>query len=395
MRRSLLVALALVVVLVAATEVARRVGLGAWARVDVPARDGRLETPEPSCAKLAAYLGTQAGEPIDPLVLRAVAEESRTQLEAELDRVALRLDSNSTDWRPVFRERALEHPASAELVLELYRTELARSEAFVVAHDLVSLPRTPIAVSEVGNRVFRESFPLAVYLPGGQLGVVTQAGDEPDPSYLANHCTICVPPLAVHEGVPGHHVGFSAAASASPPAAPELAALVAEGPRNLVVQEGWAQYAELLVAEHGYWDGRDNELLGALRVQLLRATRAVVDVAVHCEGLSRETAEALYVEELAMDPAAAQAELTRQLLAPGSKSTYLVGALQILALREALGVEAGGLRAFHDRLLEWPMPLPRAARERFGVELPAFPAGQLLGVKRSFASELVGLEEVR
>lgn len=59
------------------------------------------------------------------------------------------------------------------------------------------------------------------------------------------------------------------------------------------------------------------------------------------------------------------------------KASYFVGLLQILALRAELERRAGekdfDRRAFHDRLLEWPLPWPEIARRLFGVEALTVP----------------------
>lgn len=361
-----------------AVEGSRRFELGPWQPLlTIDPERQVLDTPPPSCDGLLAYLRRDAGESIDAQRLAEVAARTASELETSLDGLATGLDSAAADWRPVFARLAADHPPTVEAVLELYRAELERSARFVAERDLVTLPSMPLTVTEVTNRIFEESFPLAVYFGSGTLGVITR---RDDPSYLANHCRICVPPLAVHEGVPGHHVAFALApvpAAGESPGAENAAA----SRRNLVFQEGWAQYAEVLVAEQGYWEGRPAEQLGALRMMLLRATRAAIDVALHCEALPRAEAERRYASELGMSPDAAGAEVNRHLLAPGSKAAYLVGALQILALREQLAVPNEGLRAFHDRLLVAALPVPTAAREVFGVEAEAFPGRGRLEVR--------------
>jgi uncharacterized protein (DUF885 family) len=80
-----------------------------------------------------------------------------------------------------------------------------------------------------------------------------------------------------HEGVPGHHL--------------QMAGWVAVGDRLSRYQraehvsgdvEGWALYAERLMDELGFLGSPDRRL-GYLDGQLLRATRVVVDIGMHCE----------------------------------------------------------------------------------------------------------------
>ena len=80
-----------------------------------------------------------------------------------------------------------------------------------------------------------------------------------------------------HEGVPGHHL--------------QCAGWIALGDRLSRYQraefipgdgEGWALYAERLMDELGFLGAPDRRL-GYLDGQLLRATRVVVDIGMHCE----------------------------------------------------------------------------------------------------------------
>lgn len=390
-----LVAAGLVVAATLAVEVTRRLERGPWAPATVGLEPGELEGPAPSCGGLRAYLEREAGESIDPQVLRAAAQATREELELRLDQVAAEVllrglasgesatSTQDVDWRDVFATLALDAPTTVEETLELYRTELASSEAFVRQRQLVELPRDPVFVAEVSNPILAGSFPLALYLHGGRLGVITRSEDTSSTAYLANHCRVCIPPLAVHEGVPGHHVAFSLGVPVAPPGGSSESI-------NHVVQEGWALYGEVLMGEEGYWADDPARELGALRMIFWRATRALVDAELHCGELSRADAEDFYRVELGMTADAAATELSRHLLAPGTKASYFVGASQIHALRSVLAVDRESLAEFHNRLLRDPLPIPQAARERFGLELPPFDAEvRLLWRKGDHRWELV------
>jgi len=83
--------------------------------------------------------------------------------------------------------------------------------------------------------------------------------------------------IVYHEGVPGHHLQISAAV---------LARERLNRYRRLMCWvpghgEGWALYAEGLMAELGYL-ADPGDRLGLLGSQLLRAARVVVDIGVHC-----------------------------------------------------------------------------------------------------------------
>ena len=81
-----------------------------------------------------------------------------------------------------------------------------------------------------------------------------------------------------HEGVPGHHmqVGQAAYNRAELNAWRRLASWTSGH------GEGWALYAERLMAELGYLDD-PGDRLGMLDGQRMRAARVVLDIGVHCE----------------------------------------------------------------------------------------------------------------
>ena len=315
----------------------------------------------------ARRLEKLAGAPLAPAELTRIAAGLREELERRLDGVARELDAGAADWRPVFERLRSDAPATEAEVLALYHEEVARAEEFFRARAVVPMPAESPAIRAIDNPAFRRLFPLALLLEDGTLGVTTRAPDAGRPAGddLANQCRVCVPPVVVHETYPGHHVAFAAMRGESSRVG------AAAQP---YFHEGWAQYAELLAAELGYWRGEPERELGALRLTLVRVLRAEGDVALHGGGWSGEELRRRYREIALVSVAAAEAELAGHLQAPGRKAAYLVGALQVLALRARLGEPRGAdLLAFHARLLERPATLPEIARERFGVELGPLP----------------------
>lgn len=348
----------LALVLSLGSHFARRAEVGPWAPVEPSLQEGRpvIEVPPPNCAMFRRNLTRYAGEVIDPAAVIGAASVVFGHLEIALTRASWQVDPDAAGWREVFDHLRRDAPASATEVLSWYRSELDHASSFVREADLAAVPETPIEVVEVKSSVFEETFPLALYLRGGTLGVITRAAT--DPAYLGNHCRVCVAPLAVHEGVPGHHLAFSREGAVDPAA-----------PINPVVHEGWALYAEVLMLEHGYWRDYPERELAALRMVAWRALRATIDAELHCGGLDRHAAEELYRSRLGMTADAATIELTRHLLAPGHKASYFVGASRILALRSVVGADR---RRFHDELLAHLGPMPEVANRVFNVDLPRF-----------------------
>ena len=177
----------------------------------------------------------------------------------------------------------------------------------------------------------------------------------------------------MHEGYPGHHVGFWHLGKRRDFPCSELEQRAKDNAKNMFLLEGWALYAELLMIEHGYYTS-PADLLAAQRGLLHRALRARVDVQLHTGKIDRTTAVDTYVRELLMTSEAAETEVRRHFSQPTIKATYFVGLIQILELRRRVH-EHGGvehpmpLAQFHDRLLRWSLPFPEVARSLFEVEL--------------------------
>ena len=361
----------------------------AFAAGCAPAPEAPLR-PSPTPVGADAYreiLLDRAGLDLGPRELALRAAEDATWLSARMDALVQKtreIDPEASGWRAAFEPLRADHPADAEAVLAAYREEAERARAFVEAHGLVTVPpadpNRPFEVVETPSVLPEGRYTFVGYL-GYRLAVTVGEGER-----LRDHCRVCIPPLAVHEAFPGHHVAFLHQRSGSPVDA-DAAARAAEHLTNPFFHEGWGTYSEALMLESGYYEGDPERELGAWRSLLFRATRARIDPLLHVGEMS--AGEAVAELEPFLDRATAEAEVARHLAEPGAKAAYHVGLLQVLALREAVRLRAESaraqrepfdLRAFHDRLVRLPGPIPRLARERFGVELPAglAPLGDLL-----------------
>lgn len=332
------------------------------------------EPPDPVGA--AAYrevLRSEAEVDLGPRELAARAAADAGWIAGRMDTLAAGMEPDGSagegGWREAFGRLRADHPPDAEGVLAAYREEVARARGFVLSEGLVTVPPGPLAV-EATPPFLAARYPLTAYL-GYRLAVTVGGGAR-----LADHCRTCVPPLAVHETYPGHHAAFlhQRSGEGASQVSPELLERSGAHFRNRFFHEGWAQYAEVLMLEAGYYAGEPERELGAWRNLLFRVERARIDALLHSGGLSRE--EAVTALSRFVDRETAEAEVRRHLEEPTLKAAYYVGLLQVLELREASRAAdpAFDLRAFHDRLVRWPLPIPEAARERFEVALsPGLP----------------------
>jgi uncharacterized protein (DUF885 family) len=173
--------------------------------------------------------------------------------------------------------------------------------------------------------------------------------------------------LALHEGVPGHHLQIALALENK-----ELPQFRRSAGFTAYV-EGWALYTERLGDEMGMYED-DLSRLGMLSDQALRASRLVVDTGIHAKGWTRDRAIAFMTANTPMSREEIEAEVDRYTVWPGQALAYKVGQRELMALRDEVKARTGrrfDIKAFHDAVLRHgPLPLP-VLRDSV---LAAFPA---------------------
>jgi uncharacterized protein (DUF885 family) len=163
-----------------------------------------------------------------------------------------------------------------------------------------------------------------------------------------------LPAILYHEAVPGHHVETVIAHELHDlPRFRRFASISA-------FSEGWGLYSERLAAELGLYRDPLTEF-GRLSLELMRACRLVVDTGIHAMRWSRTHGVTYLDRNMPSSHYDNQREVDRYIVLPGQATSYYVGMLKILELRdEALKKLTGkfDLRSFHDAVLEnGPLPL--------------------------------------
>lgn len=219
------------------------------------------------------------------------------------------------------------------------------------------LPKADLVVKRV--EAFREQDGAAQhYYPG------TPDGSRPG-IYYAHLSDMSAMPrnqmevIAYHEGLPGHHMQISIAQELeSVPQFRTQASFTA-------YVEGWALYSEVLAGEMGAYDDPYSRV-GQLSSEIWRAIRLVVDTGLHSKGWGEEQAVQYFMENSPEPEESIRSEVRRYIVWPGQATSYKIGMLKILQLRDsarsALG-EGFDIRAFHDRVLSGGA-LPLSVLER-------------------------------
>jgi uncharacterized protein (DUF885 family) len=117
--------------------------------------------------------------------------------------------------------------------------------------------------------------------------------------------------------------------------------------------EGWALYCEELMHEHGYYLDAVTRLY-QLKDLLWRACRVVIDVGLHTGKMTFMQAVDYLIEQAMVERINALIEVKRYTMTPTQPSSYLLGKLQILGLRDEIQKKLGASfdqGQFHQQLL--------------------------------------------
>jgi uncharacterized protein (DUF885 family) len=215
-----------------------------------------------------------------------------------------------------------------------------------------TIPEAPIEVDRVPE--FKEKTS-----PGAYYQIPAFDGSRPG-VFFANLYDIKATPkysmrtLTYHEAIPGHH--FQLAIQQEQDDLPFFRRLIPFSSYS----EGWALYAERVAWEMGLLeDPYDN--IGRLQAELFRAVRLVVDTGIHKMRWSREEANAYMLANTGMAESDVIAEIERYFVMPGQATSYKVGMMKIMELREFAENELGDrfdIREFHEVVLtNGSMPL--------------------------------------
>jgi uncharacterized protein (DUF885 family) len=265
-----------------------------------------------------------------------------------------------------------QHPARNK-VFETAQHAFEETQRFVRAHDLVTVYDDPIEIIPMPE--FQRGVALAYCDSPGPLdkGQKTFYAVSPIPddwsesqvnSYLREYNTRSIYNLTIHEAMPGHYLQLMHANRYDSP----LRAVLASG--SFI--EGWAVYAEGMMVEEGFLDHDPLMHLIQLKWYLRSVGNAILDQAVHVDGMSREDAIRLMTHDTFQQEREAAGKWVRAQLTAAQLPTYFVGVQEHLALREEARKAWGKdftLKRYHDEVLSYGSPPVRYVRELM-LELP-------------------------
>ena len=279
-------------------------------------------------------------------------------------------DEPSREYRQAIIRAALElayaETPPGDALVEAAQETLKTTTDFVREQDLITIPDDPLEIIlmpefqrgvsaaycdspgalDVGQKTFYAVAPLPEDWTDRQVG-----------SFLREYNTRSLTNLTIHEAMPGHFLQL-ARANRFPS---QLRAVLKSG----VFVEGWANYTEQVMVDAGFMDNDPLMRLIMLKWYLRSIVNSQIDQAIHVDGIGRDEAMRMMVEDAFQEEREAAGKWIRAQLTSTQLSTYFVGLQEHLDMRRAAEQEWGSdftLKRYHDSVTEHGSPPVRFVR---------------------------------
>ena len=308
--------------------------------------------------------------------LKALALNAKSEIRAEMYRLAQEMflsgwlgkstlpDNPTAEQQQAGIEAALQltyakRPPRAELE-QRARDTLAQASKFVRQQGFVRMPDGPVRVITMPK--FQQGNSTAYNDPPGPFEkdqqnfyavspVPSDWSDAQAASYLTEYNDYMIQDLSIHEAMPGHYLQLDHA-NRSPDL---LRAYLGSGP----FVEGWAVYAEGMMADQGYLNGDPLFKLTVLKMRLRSVTNTLLDIGIQTEGMSRDAAMDLMMKGAFQTEREAAGKWVRASLSSVQLLSYFTGYSEHMALREEAKKRWGktySLRRYNDQVLSYGSP---------------------------------------
>ncbi|MBX7096536.1 MAG: DUF885 domain-containing protein [Myxococcaceae bacterium] len=307
--------------------------------------------------------------PLPELLARGEAQLAKDA--AAFAATAKKIDPRKTPAQ-VMKLISAEHPTADDLIPSVRRSVDAARQ-YLVDKDLITLPSEVKPLIEETPAYARSGTFASMDTPGPDETVATEAfyyvtpvEKDWDQKHKDEHLRLYNPyvvaAINVHEAYPGHYTQFLYAKSLPT----KVRRFIFSGANA----EGWAHYAEQMMADQGFLSQTPKHQLAQLQEALLRDCRYVVGIKLHTAGWTVEQGAKYFVEHGYQEPANAYEESRRGAYNP-TYLYYTAGKLEIQRLRDDyLAAKKGTLKQFHDTFVS-KGALPVALVRRLVLEAPA------------------------
>jgi len=272
-------------------------------------------------------------------------------------------------------ELAYQDRPSADGVVAAASESVKLTVDFLRRKDIITLPDDPMEIIVMPE--FRRGVSLAYCDSPGpmEVGLKTYYAVSPPPvswseeqvtSHLREYNHRSLHNLTIHEAYPGHFVQL-AHANRNPRM---LRAVFGSG--SFI--EGWAVYSEWMMCEEGFLEDDLLMRLIVLKWYLRDVTNALLDQAVHVDGITEQEAMRLMTEDAFQEEREAAGKWRRAQLTSAQLSTYFVGYLEHVDLRAEAEKRWGDrfkLKTYHDQALSYgSLPTKFVRSLMFDLDLP-------------------------
>jgi uncharacterized protein (DUF885 family) len=302
----------------------------------------------PDGAAMYAYtVRRRTTSALSPQDIHAIGLKEVKRIRAEMQAIIEKLGFKGSfaDFAAALHRDEKFYFKSESELLDGYRALSRRIDPLMVK-VFRTLPRIPYAIEPVPASTAPDS-PAGLYrgpsVDGSRAGTFLVNTYKPEirPKYE-------MIALSLHEAMPGHHLQIAIAMEQQ-----NLPKFRRHGGYTAFV-EGWGLYAESLGHELGLYDDPYTKF-GQLMYEIWRASRLVVDTAMHHLRWERQKAIDFMKENTAKQELEVIAEIDRYIVWPGQALAYKIGQLKISELRanakQTLGAKFD-IRDFHDELLK-------------------------------------------
>ncbi|MDQ3131762.1 MAG: DUF885 domain-containing protein [Acidobacteriota bacterium] len=282
------------------------------------------------------------------------------------ERDSAKLNDKKTVIKAVLDKLAETRPNNETIVAKAGE-DVKETTEFVRKHNLVTVPTEPVEVIVMPE--FARGSAVAYFDSAGPLEKKNETfyAISPTPkdwnaarseSFFREYNDYMVENLTVHEAMPGHYLQIMHSNKFKAPTA--VRAIFRSG----TFTEGWAVYAEQLMAEKGY-GGAEVEMQ-QLKMKLRVIINAIIDQKIHTNGMTEKEAVDFMMNEGFQEEGEAVGKWKRAQLSSTQLSTYYVGSVEINDLRKAYEAKNKGkvdLKTMHDQMLSFGSPPAKYVKE--------------------------------
>lgn len=270
----------------------------------------------------------------------------------------------------VLDKLAEDHPTN-ETIIGLAEEATQMTTQFVLEKNIVTVPNEEVKI---------------IVMPEFQRGVAVAYCDAPGPleskketfyaisptpidwssamvnSFFREYNDYMLQDLTIHEAMPGHYLQLAHSNQFKAPTM--IRAIFWSG----TFVEGWATYAEQIMAELGY--GGPEVKMEQLKMRLRLLINAIIDQKIHTEGMTEKEAMDMMMNEGFQEEGEAAGKWRRACLTSTQLSTYYVGNVEINDIRDRYEAKMGGdvdIKQMHDKMLSFGSPAPKYVKQLMGL----------------------------